>query len=99
MLAVIWAQDIPDSAPARGEHLAAHLAYIESNMATIRVAGPWLGDDGAMIGSMYVIEVDSLAAAHAWIAADPYSAAGVWQSCRVWPYYAAAGTWVGGRNW
>lgn len=99
MLAIIWAEDVDDSAELRRSHLAAHLAYIETNMALIRVAGPWLGDDGAMLGSMYLIEADSLAAAQAWIAADPYTAAGVWRNCSVRPYFAAAGTWVGGRNW
>ncbi len=99
MLAVIWAIDSSEGAQLRALHLAEHLAFIETQMAIIRIAGPWLNDAGAMIGSMFVIEAESLPAARAWIAADPYTRANVWRRIDVHGYRAAAGTWVGGRNW
>ena len=46
-----------------------------------------LTEDGATpLGSMLVIEADSLEAAKAEYARDPYNAAGLWQTTSVRPF-------------
>jgi uncharacterized protein YciI len=41
------------------------------------MAGPLLNADGAMVGSVFLLEAESLEAARAINAADPYTKAGV----------------------
>lgn len=64
---------------------SAHLAYIELTGA-VEMAGPFLDDTGAMIGSLVVLEVSDLAAAQDWANSDPYALAGLFQSVdiRAW---------------
>lgn len=65
----------------------AHLAWIASLTPRVKIGGPMLSDDGAMpIGSMLVVEADTLADAKALFAQDPYALAGLWQSTTVRPY-------------
>ena len=65
----------------------AHLAWIAAVNPRVKIGGPMLSDDGAMpIGSMLVIEADTLADARALFAQDPYALAGLWQSTSVRPY-------------
>ncbi len=64
-----------------------HLAYIDANRAAVKLAGPFLSDDGqAMTGSLIVLEVENLAAAQAFAAADPYALGGLFASVdiRAW---------------
>ncbi len=64
-----------------------HLAYIDANRAAVKLAGPFLSDDGqAMTGSLIVLEVENLAAAQAFAAADPYALGGLFASVdiRTW---------------
>mgnify|MGYP000850953386 FL=1 len=62
----------------------AHLDWIASLEPRVKIAGPMLADDGATpIGSVMVIEADSLEAAKAEYARDPYAAAGLWQSTSI----------------
>jgi len=64
-----------------------HLAYIDANRAAVKLAGPFLSDDRqAMTGSLIVLEVENLAAAQAFAAADPYALGGLFASVdiRAW---------------
>lgn len=64
-----------------------HLAYIDANRAAVKLAGPFLSDDGqAMTGSLIVLDVENLAAAQAFAAADPYALGGLFASVdiRAW---------------
>lgn len=75
---LIYATDRPGAAALRAEHRPAHLAYLEANLPLILAAGAKLADDGtAAFGSAYLLDVDDRAAAEAFIAADPFSKAGV----------------------
>ncbi len=68
----------------------AHLAWIASLNPRVKIGGPLLSDDGAMpLGSMLVVEAESLADAKTLFAQDPYALAGLWQSTSVRPY-----TWL-----
>lgn len=62
----------------RLDNRAAHLAHIESS-GVVEMAGPFL-QDGAMIGSLIILDVADMAAAQDWAANDPYSQAGLFQS-------------------
>lgn len=59
----------------------AHLAYVRES-GVVQLAGPLL-DDGAMCGSMLIIEAEDLASAKAWAAGDPYLAAGLFESVQI----------------
>ncbi len=65
----------------------AHLAWIESLNPRVKIGGPMLAEDGQTpVGSMLVAEAESLDAAKALFAADPYALAGLWQSTSVRPF-------------
>jgi hypothetical protein len=81
MLAMIHARDKPGHLDLRLANRAAHLAYIEAT-GVVRMAGPLI-EDGAMCGSLIVIEVPDMAAARGWVAGDPYGKAGLFQSVTV----------------
>ena len=71
--------DAPGSAALRQQHRPAHLEGLEALAAKgrLRQAGPLLGPKGVPRGSLVVFEADTLAAAEAFAAADPYIANGV----------------------
>lgn len=71
--------DKPDHLSVRTENRPAHLKHIQDS-CVVEMAGPFLNSDGAMTGSLIVLSVDSLDAAKAWAAADPYAKAGLFQS-------------------
>lgn len=81
MLFAVICRDKPDHLQVRVDTRAAHLAYIEQT-GIVKMAGPFL-EAGAMCGSLIVIEIDSLAAAKAWAAGDPYKAAGLFADVTV----------------
>lgn len=60
----------------------AHLAYIAES-GVVEMAGPYLDAEGAMIGSLVVLDVADLAAAQAWAANDPYAKAGLFESVSI----------------
>lgn len=65
----------------------AHLAWIASLNPHVKIGGPMLSDDGATpLGSMLVVEAESLADAKVLFAQDPYAVAGLWESTSVRPY-------------
>jgi len=65
----------------------AHLAWIETLSPRVKIGGPMLADDGQTpVGSMLVVEAETLEAAKALFAADPYALAGLWQSTSVRPF-------------
>ncbi|MFN8948333.1 MAG: YciI family protein [Alphaproteobacteria bacterium] len=87
MLFVLTCIDKPHAGALRMEIRPRHLAYIDANRAAVKLAGPFLSDDGqAMTGSLIVLEVENLAAAQAFAAADPYALGGLFASVdiRAW---------------
>lgn len=66
--------------PAHVEHLTKYENHLIS-------AGPLLTDDGqTMIGSLLVVDFADRAGVDAFLAADPYTKAGLFQSVTVKPY-------------
>jgi uncharacterized protein YciI len=66
-----------DGAARRAEARPAHLAWAAALGPACRMAGPLLDPNGKMVGSVFLIEADNLAAAQALNADDPYTRAGV----------------------
>ena len=93
------ARDRPDAHERRMEARADHLAYIETIMDRIAVAGPLRTEAGGFAGSVLIYDVPDEAAARVLLQDDPYSAADIWESVELYPFTAAAGTWIGGKIW
>lgn len=63
----------------RLDNREAHLAYI-TETGVVEMAGPFLDSDGAMCGSLIILEVDDMTTAQTWADNDPYNKAGLFQS-------------------
>ena len=74
--------DRPGALQTRLDNRPAHLAHIQSS-GVVEMAGPFLDAQGQMTGSLIVLEVPDLDAAHAWAAADPYAKAGLFDSVAI----------------
>ncbi|MCD9147089.1 YciI family protein [Pseudophaeobacter flagellatus] len=79
MLIALIARDKPDHLQTRVDNRAAHLTYIEETGAVAQ-AGPLLDQNGDMAGSLVILDVEDMATAEAWAAADPYKLAGLFES-------------------
>lgn len=94
MLYVVIGEDHPGSLDQRLAARPAHVERLQALQAGGRLilAGPCPAIDAAdpgpagFSGSVIVAEFDSLAAAEAWAAADPYVAAGVYARVTVKPF-------------
>ena len=69
-------KDKPGHLEVRKSNRDAHLAYIKET-GVVEMAGPLLDDEGAMVGSLIVLEVADLATAQDWAENDPYAKAGL----------------------
>lgn len=92
MLYAIISEDVIDSLPLRKTARAQHIARLEqlAQQGRLTLAGPHPlsesdGDSG-FSGSLVVAEFASLDQARAWADADPYVAAGVYQTVTVKPF-------------
>ena len=94
MFYMIYSIDVSDSLEKRLATRPAHLARLEQlkEEGRLLLAGPLPAidslDPGAagFTGSLVVAEFASLQAAQSWADADPYLAAGVYQSSTVKPF-------------
>ena len=74
--------DRPGLIETRKANREAHLAYLAAS-GVARQAGPFLDAEGALTGSLLVIEVADRAAAEAFAEADPYARAGLFADVRI----------------
>jgi uncharacterized protein len=87
MLFMLFCEDKPDSLALRLATREAHLTFIAGHAEKVRLAGPMLSDDGErMLGSLFIVEADDLAAARALHDADPYTSAGLWGNVLIRPF-------------
>ncbi len=64
-----------------------HVAFLKAKGDALKVAGPTVSEkDETPTGSLIVFEEDSLEAAKAWIAQDPYATAGLFSRVEVQPW-------------
>ncbi|UUZ70508.1 YciI family protein [Polaromonas sp. P2-4] len=95
MIYVLTLIDKPDSLPLRQRMRPEHKAYLGAMADRIAFAGPLTSDDGqTMIGSLLAIDFESRDAAHAWLASEPFTRAGLYATTSVhafvnlWPQKA-----------
>lgn len=94
MLYAIMATDIEHSQAKRGENRDAHRARLQTLQedGKLLIAGPFPAVDSAdpgpagFTGSLIVAEFDSLEAANAWAAKDPYVQNGTYANVSVKPF-------------
>ena len=79
---VITAIDKPNSRELRAANRQAHLDYADAS-GVVFLGGPFLDADGAMTGSLIILDLPDMAAAEAWAAADPYAKAGLFESVTI----------------
>lgn len=79
MLIALIARDKPGHLETRMANRAAHLAYIEET-GTVAQAGPLLDQNGEMVGSLIILDVEDMTAGEAWAAGDPYNKAGLFEA-------------------
>jgi len=78
MLFAFVLHDAPGMAARRLEIRPEHKAYLAGVAERIAFAGPLLDEAGEMNGSLLVIDFADRAAALAWLAAEPFTRAGVY---------------------
>ena len=97
---IVLCRDSAQGARVRAEQTAAHLAYIESVMDELNVAGPLYDGDGeGPIGSLYCLHTSNASRAREIIENDPYVSHGAFASIEYFPYLPAAGRYIGGKIW
>ena len=74
--------DKTDALQVRLDNRAAHLAHIDAS-GVVELAGPFLDQQGRMTGSLIVLNVEGMAEAEAWAAADPYAIAGLFETVTI----------------
>lgn len=82
MLIALICTDKPDHLETRKANRDAHVAYLKSSDAVVQ-AGPFLDEQGDMYGSMIILDLPDMNAAHRWAAADPYAKAGLFSEVRL----------------
>jgi uncharacterized protein len=65
-----------------------HVTYLDGLNAAgqLKLAGPFLDDDGKPCGSLLILEADDLAGAQALAAGDPYAKAGIFETVELRPW-------------
>jgi uncharacterized protein YciI len=93
-LFAITCWDKPGALDARLANRPDHVAYLKTQEAVIRVAGPQLDEAGQMCGSLFVIEVEDLDAAKAFSAGDPFNRRGVFGKVDIRGFTKTMGAWA-----
>jgi uncharacterized protein YciI len=91
----VWARDRPGMLEARLRVRETHRARLLQGAPGLRVllGGPIEGEDGAMGGSLLVIEADDIDRVRAFVAGDPYVQAEVYDmaSLQIRPWHWGIG--------
>ena len=92
MLFVATCTDKPDSMALRMETRAAHLAYLGSLGARVKIGGALLTpDQKSVVGSLLIVEAADEAEVAALLAQDPYAKAQLFSSVDIKPWRQAVG--------
>lgn len=88
MLFAFLCTDKPGHLNVRMDTRPAHLDHLNKLNAegTLKMAGPFLDDEGKPSGSLVIVEAEDMAAARALAEADPYYQAGLFEKVEVKPY-------------
>ena len=85
MLFAFLCTDKPGHLNVRMDTRPAHLEHLNKLNADgiLKMAGPFLDDDGKPNGSLVIVEAEDMAAARALAEADPYYQAGLFEKVEV----------------
>ena len=83
MLYAILCDDKPGALDLRLSTRPEHVAFLKGLGATLKFAGPFLDAGENPCGSMLVVEAESVDAARAIAAEDPYAKAGLFETTQV----------------
>lgn len=86
MLFALVAYDKPGSVERRMAIRPEHLKHLESLGQRLKLAGPFLDEKGNMVGSIVLMEAESLEAAEADFRRDPFVAQGLFDSITIKPW-------------
>ncbi|WP_323760614.1 YciI family protein [Maricaulis sp.] len=86
MLFLVHTWDKAGALDIRVANRDAHIAWLKAAGDSVKAAGPWLDETDEMAGSMLIIEATDRSALEAWLATDPYQAAGLFERVEVAPY-------------
>jgi hypothetical protein len=86
MLFALICTDKPDGLELRLKVRPDHLAFLESLGDALKGAGPFTDAGGNPTGSLIIVAADSLAAAQAIAARDPYAKAGLFAAVDIRPW-------------
>ena len=86
MLFALVALDRPNASPGRADVRPEHLKFLDSLGDSLRLAGPFLNDKGEGIGSIVLIESETLETARAAFDRDPYVKAGLFDMVMIKPW-------------
>lgn len=80
----ILTTDKPNSAELRAKVRATHIEYLTANMHKLLAAGALINDDGSGgHGGILIVDTDDRKDAEAFIAADPFTKAGLFEKVTV----------------
>lgn len=92
---IIETFDKPNHQAVRQAHRPAHLEYLAANKALLLACGAKLNDDGSDAGGgLYVVDLDTRAETEAFIAADPFAQADLFERITITRWRKA---YVGGE--
>ena len=83
MLYVIDCTDKVGHLQTRLDNRDAHLNYLTGFSEQLVMAGPFLSETGDMIGSMLILDFESVEAAKAFCEEDPYAVAGLFSKVNI----------------
>lgn len=86
MLYAVHYLDRADTGDIRQQHREAHIAYRKGLGGRLQLAGPLLSEEGKPMGSLVLLEADSLVEAKTIAHSDPYAAAGLFDQILVHGY-------------
>ena len=78
---VCW--DRPNVGELRERTRHSHLDYLKAHAGTIRIGGPFESAEGAIVGTLFIIDAADEAEARAFVDAEPFHKAGVFESVRL----------------
>jgi uncharacterized protein len=86
----ILAKDKPGSAALRAELRPVHLEHLERHAAKLLAGGAVFADDGTTpVGSLIIFDSDDRGEVDRFMAADPFTQGGLFESVTVYPWRKA----------
>lgn len=83
-LFILNARDKAGALDIRMANRPAHLDWAKASADKIRMAGPVFTEDGeTFAGSVFVLEMETLAEVQEWAAQDPYTKAGLFETVEI----------------